>query len=56
MTTLGSQEWFNNAIEGETQVPIAVREGVANPMALVVNYMVIRHFKHWMCISTYAGY
>ena len=34
---------------------MAVKEGVANPMALVVNCIVIRHFKHW-CVATYAGY
>lgn len=43
-------------MEGETQVPIAVKEGVANPIALVVNYMVIRYFKHWTCILAYTGY
>ena len=37
MTALGSHEWFTNAIEGETQIPIGASAGVVSVKVLVVN-------------------
>ena len=38
MTAFGSHEWLTNAMRGDTQIPIGVREDVVKVKVFVVNW------------------